>query len=73
MSRWTERDIRDQTGRTAVVTGANSGIGFHTALELTQAGARVVVSSRDEAKGEEAVRRIEAEVPQAEVELGVLD
>lgn len=73
MSRWTERDIPDQTGRTALVTGANSGIGFHTALELARAGARVVVSSRDAAKGEEAVRRIEAEVPQAEVELGVFD
>jgi len=73
MSRWTERDIPDQTGRTAVVTGANSGIGFHTALELARAAARVLVSSRDESKGEEAIRRIEAEVPQAEVELGVLD
>lgn len=73
MSRWTEGDVPDQTGRTALVTGANSGIGFHTALELARARARVVVSSRDEAKGREAIRRIEAEVPQAEVELGVLD
>jgi NAD(P)-dependent dehydrogenase (short-subunit alcohol dehydrogenase family) len=73
MSRWTGRDIPDQTGRTAIVTGANSGIGFHTAMELSRAGARVVLTSRDEAKGQEAVRRIEAEVPRAQVELGVLD
>jgi NAD(P)-dependent dehydrogenase (short-subunit alcohol dehydrogenase family) len=70
---WSARDIPDQTGRRALVTGANSGLGFHTALELARHGANVVMTARDEAKGEEAVRRVRAEVPDATVELGLLD
>lgn len=73
MTRWTERDIPSQRGKTAIVTGANSGIGFHTALELARAGAGVVLSARDRAKGEDARRRILTEVPAARVELGILD
>jgi NAD(P)-dependent dehydrogenase (short-subunit alcohol dehydrogenase family) len=65
MMRWTAADIPDQTGKTAFVTGANSGIGFHTALELARAGARVVVAVRDEVKGKDAIRRLQAEVPDA--------
>lgn len=73
MKRWTASDIPDQSGKTALVTGGNSGIGFHIALQLGRAGARVVVASRDEARGAEAIRRIRAEVPEADVELGLLD
>ncbi len=73
MKKWTAAEIPNQTGKTAVVTGANSGIGFHTALELSRAGAHVVVTSRDEAKGAEAIRRLRALVPEAHVELGLLD
>ena len=73
MSGWTARDIPDQTGRRAIVTGANSGLGFHTALELARRGATVVMTARDEGKGNEAVRRVRAEVPDARVELGQLD
>ena len=71
--KWTAADIPDQTGKTALVTGANSGIGFHTALELARAGARVVVAVRDEAKGKAAIRRLQAEVPDADLHLGLLD
>ena len=71
--RWTAADIPDQAGKTAVVTGANSGIGFHTALELARAGARVVVAVRDEVKGRAAIRRLQAEVPDADLHLGLLD
>jgi NAD(P)-dependent dehydrogenase (short-subunit alcohol dehydrogenase family) len=63
MIKWTAADIPDQTGKTAVVTGANSGIGFHTALELARAGARVVVGVRDEVKGQDALRKLQADVP----------
>ena len=43
---WTERDIPDLTGRTAVVTGANGGLGLQTALALAGAGAHVVLAGR---------------------------
>ena len=71
--KWTPADIPDQTGKTAVVTGANSGIGFHTALELIRAGARVVVAVRNEVKGRAAIRRLQAVVPDADLHLGLLD
>ncbi|HVU62091.1 MAG TPA: oxidoreductase [Mycobacteriales bacterium] len=73
MARWTAQDIPDQTGRVAVVTGANSGLGFHTALELARHGAKVVVASRSDVRGKEAVARIIAEVPRADVDLRGLD
>ena len=53
-SRWTSADLPDLSGRTAVVTGANSGIGRIAARELARAGARVVLAVRDAAKGEQA-------------------
>src|SRR6266568_4288121 len=54
MARWTAADIPDQTGRTIVVTGANSGLGAVTATELARAGAHVVLACRDIGKGERA-------------------
>jgi NAD(P)-dependent dehydrogenase (short-subunit alcohol dehydrogenase family) len=66
---WTSADIPDQSGRLAIVTGANSGLGLVTARELARAGARVVMTSRNEAKGEEAVRAVEVLAPGAELEL----
>ncbi|AXG79267.1 oxidoreductase [Streptomyces paludis] len=61
MTRWTFDDIPDQTGRTAVVTGANSGIGYETARMLARKGARVVLACRSAAKGEAAVRTLRSE------------
>ncbi len=58
MARWTADEIPDLSGRTAVVTGGNSGIGYHTALELARHGARVVVASRSGDKGRAAVKQI---------------
>jgi NAD(P)-dependent dehydrogenase (short-subunit alcohol dehydrogenase family) len=72
-NKWTAADIPDQHGRTAVVTGANSGIGFYAARELAGAGARVVLAVRNAEKGAEAVSRIRAAVPSAEIEVGSLD
>jgi NAD(P)-dependent dehydrogenase (short-subunit alcohol dehydrogenase family) len=73
MARWTAQDIPDQTGRVALVTGANSGLGYHTALELARHGARVIVASRSDVRGKEAVARIVAEVPDSDLDLRALD
>jgi NAD(P)-dependent dehydrogenase (short-subunit alcohol dehydrogenase family) len=55
---WTESDIPDLSGRTAVVTGANGGLGLQTALALAGAGAHVVLAARDPAKTAAAEKRI---------------
>ncbi|MGW1724438.1 oxidoreductase [Streptomyces sp. NPDC002306] len=73
MSGWSAHDIPDQTGRTAVVTGANSGLGYVTARELARKGARVVVACRSEARGRAAVARLGTEVPDAQAEFARLD
>ncbi|NYV77932.1 oxidoreductase, partial [Streptomyces sp. UH6] len=71
--RWTASQIPDQTGRVAVVTGANGGLGLVTALELARRGAEVVLACRDVAKGREAADGIEAVVPAARVDVARLD
>lgn len=71
--KWTVQDIPPQEGRLAVVTGATSGIGFHTAKELARKGATVIVPARDMRKAKEAAERIGTEVPNAELYLTELD
>jgi NAD(P)-dependent dehydrogenase (short-subunit alcohol dehydrogenase family) len=73
MARWTFDDIPDQSGRTAVVTGANTGIGFETALALARKGAHVTLACRSLEKGRAAVDRIVAAHPGAKVDLEPLD
>ena len=71
--RWTAADVPDQRGRTALVTGANSGLGLHTSLGLARRGARVLMACRDPARGGAALDRVRSEVPGAAVELVRLD
>jgi NAD(P)-dependent dehydrogenase (short-subunit alcohol dehydrogenase family) len=73
MDKWTAEEIPDQIGRTAVVTGANSGLGLITARELARAGARVVLTARDPRKAKSAQATIAAEVPGARLESRLLD
>lgn len=71
--KWTASDIPDQTGRRAIVTGANSGLGFETALALAGHGAEVTLAVRDMTKGEAAAEQIRARSPQASIEVRRLD
>ena len=73
MTKWTTAAIPDQTGRTAVITGANTGLGYETAAALAAKGARVVLAVRNLDKGKDAARRIEAASPGAQVDLQSLD
>jgi NAD(P)-dependent dehydrogenase (short-subunit alcohol dehydrogenase family) len=73
MNAWNFNDIPDQTGRTALVTGANTGIGLETARMLALKGAKVVLACRDAGKGQAAVDRIMAEKPAGSATLGSLD
>jgi NAD(P)-dependent dehydrogenase (short-subunit alcohol dehydrogenase family) len=73
MSKWTPREIPTQQGRLAIVTGANSGIGYQTARYLARAGATVILACRSAAKGEAARAKIAAENAAAKVEVRALD
>jgi len=70
---WTSENMPDQTGRVAIVTGANSGIGFETAKALAGKGAAVVVASRSGERGNSAVDDIGREMREARVEFMQLD
>ena len=63
MKTWSATDILSQEGRVAVVTGANSGMGWHTVLELARAGSEVILTVRSEDKGRAAVERIGRPLP----------
>ncbi|MFE3204765.1 oxidoreductase [Embleya sp. NPDC055664] len=71
--RWTADLIPDQTGRVAVVTGANSGLGLATARALARHGAHVVLAVRDPDRGRRAADTITAEHPAASVEVRTVD
>ena len=71
--RWTADSVPDQHGRVAVVTGANTGIGFVTAKVLAERGASVVLAVRDVDKGKQAAARIAETAPGAQVAVRRLD
>ena len=72
-STWTAADIPDQTGRTAVITGANTGLGYETARALVDKGARVVLAVRNLDKGKAAADLIARRYPGADVAVQELD
>lgn len=71
--RWTADDISDQAGRIAVVTGANSGLGYQTSLALARHHARVVMACRDPHRAADALGRLRAAAPGADVTTAQLD
>jgi len=72
-ARWSAADIPHQSGRIAIVTGANSGLGSETALALARRGAHVVLACRDAAKAQSALQAIRAASPAASAEVMGLD
>ena len=72
-TRWTAADVGDQSGRVAVITGSNTGLGYETALVLAARGARVVLAVRDVEKGNAAAARILGTTPRADVSVQSLD
>src|SRR6266851_1313695 len=73
MTDWTTADIPPLNGKTAVITGATGGLGYETALALAGAGANVVLTGRNDAKGRNAVQGIRGRFPDAKVSYEALD
>lgn len=73
MGGWQADSQGDQRGRRAIVTGGNTGLGFQTALALAGAGARVTLAVRSAERGATAADRIRAQVPEAAVDVSVID
>ena len=73
MTGWSTADIPSQDGKTAVITGATGGLGYETALALAGAGAAVVLTGRNDAKGQDAIQRIRGQFPNAKISYETLD
>ncbi len=70
---WQAADIPTLTNKRVLITGANSGIGYHTALKLARKGAHVLLACRDRQRGEAALARLQADSPGVQAELILLD
>lgn len=70
---WTTDHLIDQTGKTVLITGANTGLGFQTALELARKNARVIMAGRNTNKINAAITAIKETYPEAELEAGIVD
>jgi NAD(P)-dependent dehydrogenase (short-subunit alcohol dehydrogenase family) len=73
MRKWTPREIPSQSGKLAIITGANSGIGFHAARYLAEAGCEVIMACRSLERAEQARQQILASLPLARLEVQQLD
>jgi NAD(P)-dependent dehydrogenase (short-subunit alcohol dehydrogenase family) len=73
MPPWTAANVPNLTGRSVIVTGSNSGLGFETALQLARHGATVTLAVRDQTKGDQAASAMRANAPGIEVHVGRLD
>jgi NAD(P)-dependent dehydrogenase (short-subunit alcohol dehydrogenase family) len=71
--KWKAADIPSLAGKRVIITGANSGIGYHAALKLARKGAQVVLACRDRRRGEDAIALLHADSPGAHTELAILD
>lgn len=71
--KWKAADIPSLAGKRVIITGANSGIGYHAALKLARKGAQVVLACRDRQRGEDALARLHADSPGIHTEVAILD
>jgi NAD(P)-dependent dehydrogenase (short-subunit alcohol dehydrogenase family) len=71
--KWKAADIPSLAGKRVLITGANSGIGYHAALKLARKGAHVMLACRDRQRGEEALARLDTDSPSAHTELVIFD
>jgi NAD(P)-dependent dehydrogenase (short-subunit alcohol dehydrogenase family) len=72
-NKWTEADVPDQSGRVAIVTGSNTGLGYETAKVLAARGAQVVLAVRDTGKGKAAAAKLIGLSPRADIKVQPLD
>ena len=72
-TKWTAQQIPSQAGKVALITGANSGIGYQAAVELARHGAHVLLACRNEVKGQAALARLHKDAPGSSAELVMLD
>lgn len=72
-NQWNASQITDQSGRIAIITGSNSGIGFEAAKELAAKGATVVLAVRNQQKGDAALTKIQSEHPNAKLHVRIID
>lgn len=70
---WTTKNLKDQTGKTILITGANTGLGYETALELAKKNALVLLAGRNIDKINQAILNIKSECPSAKLEAGIVD
>lgn len=71
---WTKEDMPDLTGKIAIVTGGNTGIGYETVKALYEKGANVTLTARDEKKAKDAIEKIKSETKAAgNLEIGILN
>lgn len=70
---WTKENIPDQTGKTILITGANTGLGFETALALYKAGAKVILACRNLKNAEDTLIKLQKLNGKGTLEIGVLD
>ncbi len=73
MSGWTSADMAEQTGKRFVITGATGGLGYETALALARAGGEVLLTGRNEARGQAALDAIRAACPDAVIGFALCD
>jgi NAD(P)-dependent dehydrogenase (short-subunit alcohol dehydrogenase family) len=71
--KWKSANIPDLTGKFALVTGANSGLGYYTCLELARKGAHVILAARNKDRGNAALEKIKSLLPNAELQFMKLD
>jgi NAD(P)-dependent dehydrogenase (short-subunit alcohol dehydrogenase family) len=70
---WIDQNLPSQKGKTILITGGNSGIGYYAALAMAKAGAHVVIAGRNADKIDQAIKSIEAEGVDGHLEAGIVD